>query len=133
MSYIKFKELANSFNFFKELKKDELPKYVLDYLDKGEEVWASYATFRDKCIFTDKKILLFDQRGIFGNTKKIHFFPYQSISSSAIEYKTSKVTLHFSMNSSYQLKLSFVKLSPDGKKKLRVLYSNMLEQIDKQG
>lgn len=130
MSYIKFKELTNSFNFFKELKKSELPKYVLDYLDKGEDIWASYATFRDKCIFTDKKILLFDQRGIFGKTKKIHFFPYCNISSSAIEYRTSKVILHFSMDSGYQLKLSFIKLSGDDKTKLRVLYSNMLERID---
>ena len=131
MSYIKFKELTNSFNFFKELKKEELPRYVIDYLDKGEKIWAAYATFRDKCIFTNKKILLFDQRGIFGKTKKIHYFPYGSISSSAIEYRTSKVIFHFSMNSSYQLKLSFVKLTPEDKKKLRVLYSNMLEEIDK--
>lgn len=129
MSYIKFKELTSSFNFFKELKKEELPKYVIDYLDKGEKIWAAYATFRDKCVFTDKKILLFDQRGIFGKTKKIHYFPYMSISSSAIEYRPSKVILHFSMNSSYQLKLNFVKLTPEDKMKLRVLYSNMLEEI----
>lgn len=131
MAYIKFKELTHSFHFFKELDTKSLPQYVIDYLDNGEKIWKSYATYRDKCIFTDKKILLFDQRGIFGKTKKIHFFPYQSISSSAIEYRTKSVSLYFSMDSGYQLKLNFVRLDAEGKMNLRKLYSSMIDQVNK--
>lgn len=130
MAYLKFKELTQYFNFYKELDINDLPTYVTDYVDKGETIEAVYSTLRDKCLFTDHKIVLFDRRGIFGKTKKIHYFPYKSISSTAIEYKTSSITIHFSMDSGYQLKINFVRLTPEGKTKIRLLYSKMMERID---
>lgn len=130
MAYIKFKELAQYFNFYKELGISDLPSYVTDYVEKGEDIYACYATLRDKCLFTNRKIVLFDQRGIFGKTKKIHMFPYKSISSTAIEYRPRSIVLHLSMDSGYQLRLNFVKMSPEGKTKLRLIYSKIIEKVD---
>ena len=130
MSYIKFKELTQYFEFHKELNVNDLPQYIVDYIENKENVLGCYGTFRDKCLFTDKKIVLFDQKGIFGKTKKIHFFPYCSISSSAIEYKESSIALHFSMDSGYQLRLNFVRLNAEEKTKIRNLYSKLMERID---
>ena len=130
MAYIKYKELAQYFNFFQKLDIKNLPYYVIDYLEDGEKVYAAYATLRDKCIFSDKKILLLDQRGIFGRTKKIHIFPYQSISSSAIEYSGKKTAILLSMDSGYQLRLNFVKMSPEDKTELRKIYFKLIEKIE---
>ena len=114
MAYIKYKELAQYFNFYKKVEVNTLPKYVTDYVSEGEYIVAAYVTMRDKCVFTDRKIILFDQRGL-GGTKKIHFFPYKSISSSAILYKRKKTSLLFSFDSGYQLKLNFVNMNPHNK------------------
>lgn len=130
MAYIKLKELAQYFNFYKKLDINNLPKYVLDYLETNEKIYAGYATYRDKCIFTDKKILLLDCRGLFGKTKKIHIFPYRSISSSAIEYSGSKTAILLSMDSGYQLRLNFVKMSAEDKTELRKIYFKLIENIE---
>lgn len=132
MAYIKFKELTQYFNFYKKLDTKDLPKYVTDYLSHGEKIEAAYSTYRDKCLLTDRKILLFDQRGLFGKTKKIHFFPYGSISSSAISYQENSVTIMLTMDSGYQLRLNFVKMTPEDKTELRQHYFKMIEKIGEQ-
>lgn len=73
---------------------------------------------------------LFDVRGIFGKTKRIHFFPYRSISSSAIEYHEASVSIMMSMDSGYQVRINFVNLSPEGKSDIRKVYFKMLEKIN---
>lgn len=131
MAYIKFKELTHYFNFYKELEVGELPDYVFHYLTKDENIHAVYSTLRDKCIFTDRKIILFDRKGTFGITKKIHFFPYSSISSSAIVFKKSSVSILLTIESGYQLKLNYVKMTPEGKSHIRKVYYKMIESIEK--
>lgn len=73
---------------------------------------------------------LFDVRGIFGKTKRIHFFPYRSISSSAIEYHEASVSIMMSMDSGYQVRINFVNLSPEGKSDIRKVYFKMIEKIN---
>ncbi len=130
MAYLKYKELAQYFNFFDKLDIKHLPKYVTDYMEDDEIIYAAYATYRDKCVFTDKKILLLDQKGIFGKKKKIHIFPYCSISSSAIEYNGTKTAILLSMDSGYQLRLNFVKMSAENKTELRKIYFKLIENIE---
>ena len=127
MAYIKYKELAQYFNFYKKMDINNLPAYVTDYVGVNEYVMNAYETMRDKCIFTDKKLVLFDRRGL-GGTKKIHFFPYKSISSSAILYKKNKISLLFSFDSGYQLKLNFIRMSPSDTTELRKTYFFMMEK-----
>ncbi len=131
MAYIKFKELAQYFNFFEEMELEKVPSYVTDYLCEKERLKAVYCTFRDKCAFTDRKMILFDKRGILGKTKKIHFFPYHNVSSTTIQYSNNKVTMILVMDSGYQLRLDFVKMNPEAKKRIRQIYMELVNEMDK--
>src|SRR5574344_149764 len=122
MAYIKFKEITQYFDFFEEMDLDNVPTYVTDYLCQGEKLEAVYCTFRDKCAFTNRKMILFDRRGIFGKSKKIYFFPYHKIGSSAIQYDPNKVIISLTMDSGYQLRLDFIKMKPEAKKRIRHIF-----------
>ena len=128
MAYIKYKELTKYFNFNKEIASDSLPAYVTDYLSDGETIIKAYRTTRDKGIFTDRRMILFDVNPLNGS-KKIHIIPYRSISSGAILFKFNTAAILFSFDSGYQLKLNFIKLDSHGKTELRKLYSYILDKI----
>ncbi|MEG0826230.1 MAG: PH domain-containing protein [Bacilli bacterium] len=127
MAYIKYKELTKYFNFKKEIDIESLPKYVTDYKLNDEIIIRAYKTRKDKGIFTDKRIILFDLKW-FGTTKTIHTIPYRSISTIAVLYKGSKSSLLFSMDSGYQIRLNFVNMSAEDKMHLRKLYAETINK-----
>lgn len=129
MAYIKYKELTQYFNFYKELDIKDLPNYVTDYMEDGEVPFVAYGTYRDKFVLTNKKIILFDVRGIRGKCKRIHFFPLLSISSTALEFKSKSVAILLSMDSGYQLRLNFVNMFAQDKTKLRLIYMHLIHSI----
>ncbi len=129
MAYIKYKELTQYFNFYKELDVSKLPTYVTDYLEEGETPFVAYGTVRDKFVLTDRKIVLFDVRGIRGKCKRIHFFPLVSISSTALDFRPNQVAILLSMDSGYQLRLNFVKMLAQDKTKLRSVYMHLIHKI----
>ena len=120
MAYIKYKELTKYFNFSKEIDAKELPGYVTAYLDDKEKIFKAYKTLRDRAMFTDERMILFDVDPFVGS-KKIHIIPYKSISSGAIL---------LSFDSGYQMKLNFIKLNPQAKTELRRLFSHIMEKCD---
>ncbi len=125
MAYIKYKELTKYFNFDKEIEIDTLPKYVTDYVEEKEKVFASYKNSRDYIVFTNHKIVLFDKTpGL--TTKKVHIIPLFSVSSSAISFQTFKADILITLDSGYQLRLSFIKMSADKKGNLRKVYQQMI-------
>ena len=126
MAYIKYKELTKYFNFSKEIDIKDLPNYVTDYVDKDENIYKAYKTTRDKAIFTDKRMILFDVNPIV-SSKKIHIIPYSSISSGAVLFKFKSGAILLSFDSGYQLKLNFIKMTPQGKTELRKLFTYMLK------
>ena len=128
MAYIKYKELTGYFNFSEEMDLGNLPQYVIDYISPGESVVAGYATTDDKFVLTTKKILLFDVRS-FGRRKTIHIFPFNSISSSALEFKTNSSAILLSMDSGYQVRLNFVKMDPQDKARFRKFYMVLVNFI----
>ncbi len=128
MAYIKYKELTKYFNFNKELDKDSLPSYVTDYLKKDEKIIKAYKTSRDKGVFTNERMILFDVNPL-NNSKKIHIIPYSSISSGAILFKKISAAILLSFGCGYQLKLNFVLLSAQEKTELRKLFSYIFENI----
>ncbi len=130
MAYIKFKEMTRYFNFYRELDLSEMPEYVTHYLSKGEEVHAIYCTKLDKCVFTDRKLILFDLKHFLGTVKKIHFFPYQKISSSAILFKKKSAAVLLTMESGYQVRLNFVNMNSEEKTHFRKIYYKMIEKIN---
>ena len=130
MAYIKYKELKKQFNFNKELDIESLPTYVTDYLEKDEHIYKAYKTSRDKGIFTDHRMILFDVNPL-SNSKKIHIIPYCSISSGAVLFKFSSGSILFSFDSGYQLKLNFIHLNAHAKTELRKLFSYIFERMNK--
>ena len=126
MAYIKFKELTKYFNFNKKIEIGELPKYVLDYVLENENIIAAYRTSRDRAVFTDKRMILFDRDPLAVHYKKIHMFPYSSISSSAINYKPGKVELLFSFDSGYQLHINFIDMHHEQKEIIKAVYKKMM-------
>ena len=123
MAYIKYKELTKYFDFSKYISNDQLPKYTLDYVYEDETLLVCYKTFRDYGLFTDKKIVLFDNALSVSPFKKTYTIPYNNISSCSIIYRPSKVELSFDMDSGYQLRLKFVSMGIEDKIRLRLLYS----------
>jgi hypothetical protein len=125
MAYIKYKELTKYFNFNRRINEEDLPTYVTDYFKKDEKVIQAYQTSRDKGVFTNERMVLFDVNPLDGS-KKIHIIPYSSISSSAILYKRSSASILFSFDSGYQMELKFVHLDARGKTDLRKLFSYII-------
>lgn len=130
MAYVKYKELTKYFNFKDEFALDKLPSYTLDYLDKDEQLYKAYKTKRDKGLFTNKRMILFDVKPIF-RSKKIHIIPYSSISSGAILFDKFSAAILFSFDSGYQLKLKFINMNANKKKNLRLMFSYIMENRDK--
>ncbi len=126
MAYIKYKELTKYFNFNERLELEGLPKYVTDYVDSDEKIIGAYKTSRDKSIFTNKRMILFDVTP-FTKRKKIHIIPYHSISSATIEYDIGTASILLSLNSGYQLRLNFVGMHAEDKTELRLLFSRMMK------
>ena len=129
MAYVKYKELTKYFNFNKEIDSNSLPNYITDYLDSNEKIFKAYKTSRDKGIFTNERMILFDVNPL-SSGKKIHIIPYKSISSGAILFKHSTAAILLSFDSGYQLKLNFVRLDAHGKTELRKLFSYIFENVN---
>lgn len=127
MGYVKFKELTKYFDFKDETNPFDLPDYTKEYIDKSERILMGYKNTRDYVVFTDKKMLLFD-RDTFGlYYKKIHIIPYISISTSAINFKPSKVEILLSLDSGYQLHINFIDMDHNRKETIKKVYLTMMK------
>ena len=131
MAYIKYKELTGYFNFSKKTPIEELPAFIEQYLEKDETVLLAYKVIVDQIVFTNKKIVLFDVKGLFANKRKIHILPYRSMSSIAMEFRKKSASLFLSMDSGYQLRFNFVAQNPEKKKELRIIFTQMAGLIGK--
>lgn len=128
MSYTKFRKITKHFNFSRVLEKKELPAYARQYI-KNEQILTSYKTERDHGIFTDKKIILFDNKD---TNKHIYTVPYKSISILAVTFKEESATLNLYMDSGYPISLKFVNMNSIDKLRLRVLYTCIDKIINNQ-
>ena len=126
MAYIKFKELSKYFDFKEEIATDKLPDYAKEYVSSKETILGSYKNSKDYAVFTDKKMILFDRDTLAVYYKKIHIFPYTSISSSAINFKPGKVEILFSLDSGYQLHINFLDMNHDKKETIKKIYKVMM-------
>jgi hypothetical protein len=64
MSFIKFKPIAAYFNFYSQVNKSELDRSDLIYINENEKLEYAFKSSRDLVIFTDKRIVLIDKKGI---------------------------------------------------------------------
>ena len=65
MAYVRYKEVTKHFNFLRVISKDNLPLYIKHYVKDDEIILSTYETSRDHGIFTDKKIILFDNVSLY--------------------------------------------------------------------
>ena len=98
--------------------KKDLPAYVRQYIKK-EQVLTTYKTSRDYGVFTDKKIVLFDNKGM---SKQIFTIPYKSISNQSIIFNEDSAELDLLMDSGYPVILKFINMKGEDKLRLRILY-----------
>lgn len=119
MSYTKFRNITKKFNFAKVLDRKELPAYARQYI-KNEQLLIVYKTKRDYGVFTDKKIVLFDNQGL---KKHIYTIFYKSISIISVSFDQDSAKLNLYMDSGYPITLNFVDLDGNDKLRLRILYT----------
>lgn len=129
MAYIKFKELTRYFSFSNEIDIDTLPNYVTDYVDEDEKILIAYKTTRDKAIFTNKKVIIFDCNLFKVTSKVIHIIPYKSISTGGILYGVNKARILLTLDSGYQIRWDFVHMGAKEKTNLRKVYSKMMNYV----
>ncbi len=127
MAYIKFKELSKYFDFKEEVVEDKLPDYAKEYVEDSEHIIIGYKNLKDYAVFTDKKMILFDRDTLAMYYKKIHIIPYQSVSTSAINFKPGKVELLFSLDSGYQLHINFIDMNHDKKEVIKSVYKEIMK------
>lgn len=64
---------------------DKLNKEFGEVLIEGEYIESAFAVFRDKWIFTNKRLILLDIQGLTGNKREYQSIPYRSINLFSIE------------------------------------------------
>lgn len=126
LAYIKYKELTKYFNFNKEEDVENMPSYIPEFVE-DDNIIVVYKNKRDYMVFTDKKIILFDKNPL-ATYKKIHIIPYCSISTSAIAFDKTRASIYFSLDSGYQMKLTFLNQNHDTKEKLKKSYRFMMNK-----
>jgi len=65
-----------TWTFFREV---EVPEDASELLLKDERAIASFATFRDIALFTNKRLIIKDVQGLTGKKIEIYSLPYSSI------------------------------------------------------
>lgn len=129
MGYTKYKSVTKGFNFSTVLDKKSLPAYVKQYVHQDEYILTAYKTSTDHGIFTDRKIVLFDNDG---RRKQIYTIPYESISTLSIIYDEATAELNLFLDSGYPVDLKFVNMEAEDKLRLRLLYTCMSRLIHNQ-
>ncbi len=124
----KFRNITKRFNFREILDKKDLPAYARQYV-KNEEILTIYKTERDHGVFTDNKIVLFDNKD---NSKQIYTIPYKSISNLSVIFNDDNATLNIYMDSGYPVGLKFINMNGTDKLRLRILYTCIDKIINNQ-
>lgn len=102
--------------------------YVKQYI-REELILVAYKTSRDHGVFTDKKVILFDN---FGKRKQIYTIPYKSISTLSIIFDDTESFLDLYLDSGYPINLKFINTSGEDKLRLRILYTCVNRLINNQ-
>lgn len=124
----KLRNITKHFQFSKVVEQKDLPAYVKQYI-KNEQVLTSYKTKKDYGVFTDNKIILFDNKS---DSKKNYTIPYKSISSLSIVFSKDTSQLNLYMDSGYPVNLKFTNMSGTDKLRLRILYTCIDKIINNQ-
>ena len=68
-----------------EVDIEELRKEFGEILIDGEEIEAAFRIFRDKWVFTNKRLIMLDVQGVTGSKREYRSIPYHSIDQFSVE------------------------------------------------
>ena len=68
-----------------EVDPKELENEFTDILSDQEKIEAAFKIFRDKWVFTNKRLIMQDVQGMTGKKKEYHSVPYKSITHFLVE------------------------------------------------
>jgi hypothetical protein len=77
--------LSNLMGNATELDPKELENDFATVLFDGEQIESAFKIFRDKWIFTNKRLIMLDVQGMTGSKKEYHSVPYKSITHFLVE------------------------------------------------
>ena len=77
--------LNNLFGNATEVDVEELRKEFGEILIDGEEIEAAFRIFRDKWVFTNKRLIMLDVQGVTGSKKEYRSIPYHSVDQFSVE------------------------------------------------
>ena len=77
--------LNNLFGNATEVDVEELRKEFGEILIPGEEIEAAFRIFRDKWVFTNKRLVMLDVQGVTGSKREYRSIPYRSIDQFSVE------------------------------------------------
>lgn len=77
--------LSNLTGNASELNAEELEANFGDVIFEGESIEAAFKIFRDKWVFTNKRLIVLDVQGLTGSKKEYHSIPYKSITQFLVE------------------------------------------------
>lgn len=126
------KRIKRNFNFNEVFDKSDLPGYIKHYILNDEKILVSYKTIRDHGIFTDTKIVLFDNYSKFGTHKQIYTIPYKSVITITVTFEDELAELEFLLQNGVPVYLKFLNVQPEDKIRLRLLYTCISRIINNQ-
>ena len=68
-----------------EVDIEELRKEFGEILIDGEEIEAAFRIFRDKWVFTNKRLIMLNVQGVTGSKREYRSIPYHSIDQFSVE------------------------------------------------
>ncbi len=77
--------LNNLFGNATEVDIEELRKEFGEILINGEEIETAFRIFRDKWVFTNKRLIMLDVQGVTGSKREYRSIPYHSIDQFSVE------------------------------------------------
>lgn len=122
MAFTKYREVTKHFHFTKIIDKNNLPKYITDYISDDEDILAAYQTHKDIGIFTSRNIVLFDNSTLFGIKKNVMSISYKAFQTLNVSYLLDSVEFSIYLNSGYPLILKFANTTPKEKTRIRRLF-----------
>lgn len=77
--------LNHLFGNASEVNINELKNEFGDILIPEEDIVAAFRIFRDKWVFTNKRLIMLDVQGVTGSKRDYHSVPYHSIDHFSVE------------------------------------------------
>ena len=68
-----------------EVNLSEIEKEFPEILCDAEVLESAYQVFRDKWVFTNKRLIMLDVQGVSGSKREYHSIPYGSITQFSVE------------------------------------------------